>query len=48
MSVDGDRGRVTLGHASPLKNVGSVLSLRQKEAIEEACDGDPEEVVKIT
>jgi hypothetical protein len=39
---------VTLGHASPLKNVGGVLSLRQKEAVGGARDNDPEEVVKIT
>jgi hypothetical protein len=48
MSVDGDRGWVTLGHASPLKNIGGVLSLRQNEAVGGARDGDPKEVVKIT
>jgi hypothetical protein len=48
MSVDGGHGRVTLRHASPLKNVGGVLSLRQKEVVGRAHDGDPEEVVKIT
>jgi hypothetical protein len=48
MSVDGGRGWVTLGHASPLKNVGGVLSLRQKEAVGGVRDGDLKEVVKIT
>ena len=46
-SVNRCRCRVTLGHASTLKKIHSVLLLRQKEAISRSRDRDPEEVMKV-
>jgi len=38
---------VTLSHASTLKKIHCILSLRQKEAISRTSDRDPEEVMKV-
>jgi len=47
-SVNGCGCRVTLGHASTLKKIHRILSLRQKETISRTGDRDPEEVMKIS
>ena len=47
-SVNGCGCRVTLGHASTLKKIHRILSLRQKETISRMGDRDPEEEMKIS
>lgn len=41
------RHRVTLGHASALKKIQSILSLGQEQSVRGPRDGDAEEVMQI-